>query len=139
MLSSINRGALGFGSLSAVGDVPVSELAAVHVCADVHVLFSIRGRFLLMGAAFPFKLAVAFSAAFFALWRALSRAFFVLFFLSLRLLLCLFSSFFSLPFHFLLTFLLLLLSLKLSFFPFLPCPTVSSFLSPPNAQGIPYW
>ena len=117
MLSSINRGTLGFGSLSAVGDVPVSELAAIHVCADVHVLFSVRGRFLLVGAAFPFKLAVAFSATLFTLWMALSCAFFAVS-SSLRLLLRLFSSFFSLPFHFLLTFLLLPLSLKLSFFLF---------------------
>ena len=56
MLSSFNRGALSFGKLSAVGDVPSrSELAAIEVSADVHVL---------VGAAFPFMLAVA---AFFAL------------------------------------------------------------------------
>ena len=71
MPSSSNRGALGFGSLSAVGDIPVSEPAAVHVCADVHVLFAVRGRFLLAKTALSFTLAVAFSAAFFALWRAL--------------------------------------------------------------------
>ena len=125
-------------SLLVVGDLPVSELAAVHVCADVHVLFSVRGRFLLVGAAFPFKLAVAFSAAFVALWRALSCAFFAfsssLFAFSSAFLALLQPSV-SFPTH-------VPASSSLSqafFFPFLPCPAVSFFLSPPNTQGIPYW
>ena len=133
MPSSFSWDALGFGSLSAVGDIPVSEPAAVHVCADVHVLFAVRGRFLLVETAFSFTLAVAFSAAFFALWRALSSAFFAfscsLFAFSSAFLAL--SSAFSFPAH-----VPACSSLKLSFFLFF---LFLLLLSPPNAQDILYW